>query len=166
MRKQSEGGAIGNKLTEKLGKILMKRHSKMYFRKLNELGLKNELFEGYVDDTTDVLVAVDPGVKFDGEKLVKDNDKVEEDEQIPEDKRTMEILKDIANTIYKCVQFTVDCPSKYLDGKVPVLDLQVYTRNNQIYHEFYEKPCASKMVIPYKSAHSRRMKMTVLVEEG
>ena len=166
VRKQSEGGAIGNKLTEKLGKILMKRHSKMYLRKLDELGLKNELFEGYVDDTTDVLVAVDPGVKFDGEKLVKDNDKVEEDEQIPEDKRTMEILKDIANTIYKCVQFTVDCPSKYLDGKVPVLDLQVYTRNNQIYHEFYEKPCASKMVIPYKSAHSRRMKMTVLVEEG
>ena len=37
--------------------------------------------------------------------------------------------------------------------------------NNQIFHEFYEKPCASKMVIPYKSAHSRKMKMAVLVEE-
>ena len=33
-------------------------------------------------------------------------------------------------------------------------------------HEFYEKPWASKMVIPYKSAHSKKMKMAVLVEEG
>ena len=33
-------------------------------------------------------------------------------------------------------------------------------------HEFYEKPCAAKMVIPFKSAHSRKMKMSVLVEEG
>ena len=33
-------------------------------------------------------------------------------------------------------------------------------------HEHYEKPCAAKMGIPYKSAHSRKMKMAVLVEEG
>ena len=164
--KQGKGGAIGNKLTERLGKILMKRHSKMYLRKLEELGLRNELFEGYVDDTTDGLVAVDPGVKFDGERLVKDDSKVEDDEKIPEDKRTMEVLKDIANTIFECVQFTVDYPSNYPNGKVPVLDLQVNIQNNKFTHEFYEKPCASKMVIPHKSAHSRKMKMSVLVEEG
>ena len=79
MRKQSKCRAIGNKMTEILGEILMKRHSKVYLRKLDELGLTNELFESYVDDTIDALVAVDPGVKFDGEKLVKDEDKVEED---------------------------------------------------------------------------------------
>ena len=45
VRKQSKGGAIGNKLTERLGKIIMKRHSKVYLRKLDELGLTNELFE-------------------------------------------------------------------------------------------------------------------------
>ena len=94
--------------------------------------MKNELFEGYVDDTTDVLVAVDPGVKYDGEKLVINEDKVDEDKDIPEDKRTMEILKDIGNTIFQCVQFTVDCPSNYPNGKVPVLDLQVYTKNNKV----------------------------------
>ena len=65
-----------------------------------------------------------------------------------------------------CVQFTVDCPSIHQEGKVPILDLNFYTMNNQIFHEFYEKPCASKMVIKYMSAHSRKMKMVVLVEEG
>ena len=71
----------------------------------------------------------------------------------------MGILKDIANTIYDCVQFTVDCPSSNDSGKVPVLDLNVYIRGDQIVHEFYEKPCASKMVIPYSSAHSNKMKI-------
>ena len=50
--------------------------------------------------------------------------------------------------------------------KVSVLDLQVYVEENQFKHEFYEKPVASKFVIPYSSAHSRKMKMAVLVEEG
>ena len=164
--KQDKGGAIGNKLTERLGKILMKRHSQRYLKLLEELELKNEVFGAYVDDTTDVLVAVDPGVRYEDGRLVKKEELVEEDEDVPEDKRTMEVLKDMANTVYECVQFTVDCPSSHLEGKVPVLDLKVYTKDNQVLHEFYEKPCASKMVIPYKSAHSRKMKMAVLVEEG
>ena len=37
---------------------------------------------------------------------------------------------------------------------------------NQFKHEFFEKPVSSKFVIPYSSAHSRKMKMAVLVEEG
>ena len=105
-------------------------------------------------------------MRFDGEKLVRHEELVEVDKTVPEDKRTMEVLKNIANTIYDCVQFTVDCPSSNDSGKVPVLDLNVYIRGDQIVHEFYEKPCASKMVIPYSSAHSKKMKMAVLVEEG
>ena len=35
-----------------------------------------------------------------------------------------------------------------------------------IMYKFYKKPCASKFVIPEKSAHSKQMKMSVLVEEG
>ena len=124
------------------------------------------MFEVYVDDTTDILAAVDPGVRFDGEKLVKYEELVDEDKKVPEDERTMNVLKDIGNTIYNCVQFTIDFPSSHQEEMVPVLDLKVGTKQNQILHEFYEKPCASKMVIPYSSAHSRKMKMAVLVEEG
>ena len=31
IRKQKKGGAIGNKLTERVGKVLMKRHAKKVF---------------------------------------------------------------------------------------------------------------------------------------
>ena len=33
-------------------------------------------------------------------------------------------------------------------------------------HEHYEKPCTNDFVIPANSAHSKKMKMSVLVEEG
>ena len=78
----------------------------------------------------------------------------------------MNVLKDVANSIFDCVQFTVDYPSKNENGKVPILDLEVAVVDNQMIHEHYEKPCAAKMVIPFQSAHSRKMKMAVLVEEG
>ena len=107
-----ETGAIGNKLTEKLGKILMKRHSRQYLRKLQILKIENELQECYVDDTTDALAAIDAGVRFENDKLVKKEELVEEDMNIPKDERMMRILAEVANTIYKCVQFTVDFPSR------------------------------------------------------
>ena len=53
-----------------VGKFLMKRHHKKYLKLLSKLKIENELFEGYVDHTTDGLVALNPGVRFDGKKLI------------------------------------------------------------------------------------------------
>ena len=78
---------------------------------------------------------------------------VEQDKEVAEDLRTMNLLKDISN-ITACVQYTVDCPSLQPDGRVPVLDLKVSIEDGKIVHDFYEKPCASKYVIPFSSAHS------------
>ena len=44
IRKQSKGGAIGNKLTERVGKMLMKRHDKKYLKLLAKLKVEHELF--------------------------------------------------------------------------------------------------------------------------
>ena len=50
---------------------------------------------------------------------------------------------------------------------VPVLDLQLYLGDDGLVkYEFYEKPCANKFAIPKQSAHSKKMKMLVMVEEG
>ena len=106
-------------------------------------------------------------MRFNGTKLVLVKDLVEEDKNVPADQRTMKVLKEIGNTTFKCVQFSIDCQSlPPSTGKVPILYLQVYVKENQFLHEFYEKPVTSKFVIPYLSAHSKKMKMAVLVEEG
>ena len=166
IRKQKRGGAIGNKLTERLGKVLMKRHDKKYLSLLASLGLETEGFKRYVDDETDVMASVDPGVRFEGGRLTKEEGLVEDDQNVKDDVRTMNLLKTISNSITDCVQYTVDCPSLNTDEKVPVLDLKVSVQDDKIVHDHFEKECASKFVIPYSSAHSRKMKMSVLVEEG
>ena len=83
----------------------------------------------YVDDNTVAMKALDAGVRFDAEKIkmVVVQELVESDKDIPEDIRTMEELKKIANTVYDCIQFTTDCPSNHQEGEgeMPVLYVQI-----------------------------------------
>ena len=49
---------------------------------------------------------------------------------------------------------------------VPILDVKMYIgEDGLIKHQFYEKPCTSKFVIPNHSTHSSKMKKSVLVED-
>ena len=43
----------------------------MDLKMLSRLRIENELFESFVDDTTDGLAALDPGIRFNWRKLVK-----------------------------------------------------------------------------------------------
>ena len=69
--------------------------------------VKNEMLTDYVDDTVDAFAGIDPGVRFEDGKLGMKEELVQEDKLIPEDQRTMNILKEVADTVFKCVQFTV-----------------------------------------------------------
>ena len=166
IRRQTKGGAIGNKLTEKLGRLLMKRHDKKYLKLLKKLDIREEIFDRYVDDELEGLAAVEPGVRFEEGKLIVKEDKIEEDQLLEADERTFRLLRDIGNSIFKCIQFTIDVPSLNENGRLPVLDLNVEVVGGKIEHGFFQKPCTSEIVIPFNSAHSRKMKMSVLVEEG
>ena len=86
----------------------MKRHAKEYLILLEELEVNNAMLTGYVDDTVNALAGIDPGVRFEDGKLVRKEELVQEDNLIPEYQRTMTILKEVADTVFKCVQFTVD----------------------------------------------------------
>ena len=168
IRKQRKGGAIRNSLTEKLGKLLMKRFFKKFRVILKKLDIETMLRMNFVDDRLDVLAALAPGVRFDvtQNKMVKVMELVEADKLVLEDTRTMEELRKISNTVFNCVQFAVDCPSSHQAGMVPMLDLEMFTEDGLIKYHFFEKPCASKFGIQEASAHSKKMKMSVLVEEG
>ena len=60
---------------------------------LSKLKIENELVEINVDDTTNGLAALDPGVRFNGTRLVIVKELVEEDEHVPPDQRTMKVWK-------------------------------------------------------------------------
>ena len=105
-------------------------------------------------------------MRFEEGKLIVKEDKIEEDRLLEADERTFRLLRDIGNSIFKFIQFTIDVPSLNENGRLPVLDLNVEVVGGKIKHRFFQKPCTSEIVIPFNSAHSRKMKMSVLVEEG
>ena len=89
---------------------------------------------------------------------------------IPGDRWTVEVVRDIGNSIHPSIQLEVDYPSNYEDGKMPLLDLKVWVQedndgSSRIIHEFYTKDVSSKSVINANSAFSWRQKRTVLTQE-
>ena len=128
-----------------------KRFSRKFLTTLQKLKIEIELIKNYVDDFTNLLASLAPGIRFDKDKMkmIVVEELVSTDKDIPDDVRTMDELRKIANTVFKCMQFTTDCPSIHEEGKVPVLDLQMYVDDDDIVKfQFYEKPCSSKFVIP------------------
>ena len=145
----------------------MKRFDRKFLKILKKLKLELELYGRFVDDLTKALASLDPGVAFEEGKLAFFQERVEEDLKIPADEMTFRELVKIADSVYECIKFTAECPSSQQEGKVPVLELKLYVNGEGlILHEFYEKPVSCPLVIPYKSAHSKIMKLAVLVEEG
>ena len=100
IRKQRMGGAIGNSLTEKLGRLLMKRFDKKFKALLKKLKIELELYERYVDDVTEAMVALDPGVRFDEQKrkMIRVKELEEEDQNVAADRRTMEEMRKIGDS--------------------------------------------------------------------
>ena len=59
----------------------------------------------------------------------------------------------------------VDLPSNHPDGKLPILDMKCYVKNDLILYEHYEKKVSSKLVISARSAHSAQTKRSVHISE-
>ena len=62
-----------------------------------------------------------------------------------------------------------DYPTKYVDNKLPVLDVKMYVDvdddEEPIKYEFYQKDVANKKLVSALSAMPRAMKFSTLVEE-
>ena len=78
------------------------------------------------------------GTCYKNGRLVVKEEEVGSDSLIPSDKRTMEVLREIGNSIHPSIQLKVDYPSNLEDGKMPILDLEKYgSRRSMVYIEFY-----------------------------
>ena len=87
-----------------------------------------KVYERYVDDSNQVAEVPPPGARYDRErrKIVIDRS-IEEEERKEDDERLAGLLKEVANSIMPCIQMEADWPSKNTDGKLPILDLKVWT---------------------------------------
>ena len=130
-------------LTGVVAQIFMVWWDKQFRNRLQEVNKSLNLHKRYVDDTNLVTEETPTGARYDGERIIVTEETKREDEGIPADERTMKLLQEIANSIHPSIRMTIDYPSKYVDGKVPMLDLKIWIENEKgvlrILYEHYEK---------------------------
>lgn len=71
------------------------------------------------------------GMRLINGKIIFKEDKVDEDKLVPGDKRTMKIIKEIADSIDDDITVTFDTPSNYSDGNVPILDIKTHINSEK-----------------------------------
>ena len=112
------------------------------------------------------------GVKFDKKKKILTFEDINDDEDESEDrdeaeKRTFEILREIADTIDKDIQFEEDICANHDSKMIPVLDLQCGMMNDYTVHfQFYSKPMSSRFTILQRSALGAGTKRSTLFQES
>ena len=144
VHKQIDGGPIGLRVTGSIAKIVMIWFDKKLLVSLKVLKIQVLMYKRYVDDANLVLRALTKGLQFDGTKLVLDPI----NQSDPPDVQTARVITQIADSILPdVIKMEFDTPSLHPNERLPILDLEVWVENNQIYHSFYKKSMASQSVI-------------------
>ena len=142
---------------------------KQFRSRLQGIDVQLRLHERYIDDTNVVATKTAIGARYDGERITISDESITEDEEVPEDERTMKLIQSVAAHIHPSIRLTIDYPSNHTDGKVPMLDVKMWIETIEdrkvILYEHYEKDMTTKAVINARSALPMRTKRTVLTQE-
>ena len=161
------GGAIGIRATCEVAKLVMLEHDRILWLKVEEAGIQKVDSGRYVDDENPTFKPVPFGARIVDGKVQIIQEHIESDKNIPHDKRTFDLVLEVANSIWSNIQFTMEVPSESPSGYIPVLDMQVAVNQlGQITRKFYSKPMNTPFTILARSAHSWQTKRSTLTQEG
>ena len=168
IRKQSDGGQIGLGLTGEIADCYMIEWDKQFIQKCKNIGINLSLYSRFKDDIFISATNLEKGTKLADEKLIVDIEKKKEDEGKNDDEITMEVIRQVAETVDPMIKFTIDVPSYHEDFKIPVLDLNIgmnRAKDNRIDYEFFEKPTRNPTILLAESAINASSKRTILTQE-
>ena len=88
-------------------------------------------------------------------------------DEVPSDKRTFEIVREVGDSVDPMIQLTVDYPSNHPNNRVPILDLEVWIERRQegyqqVMWRFYEKPMKNKCVMMRSSSVPEQTKRSLV----
>ena len=139
---------------------------------LNLLNLILDAFKIYVDDQSSLQEVTPKGATFDpiNQNIKITEEQLKKDENLNADRRTANLMTEIANSIDPSIVMEAAVPSDFEEGKLPLLNCKVwleYTEEGQqIRYEHYEKPCASILEIQKDSAMPGKIRRATLVQGG
>ena len=97
---------------------------KQFLKKLEQFGIEVFVYERFKDDITIVVESLEEGTKYENSSLINDSEKRINDEDKSDEEITMNILRDIADSMDNMLQFTIDFPNNNKSGKIPILDIE------------------------------------------
>ena len=176
---QALGVPTGLRLSGIIGRITMDDWRKSIINLMDKQGMENYLTEKYVDDCKVVLENLEHGARWDGDKIKYNPEDVEEDKQSSKalDEITMGVWQDMVSGITPGLKFTTDFCSNNKNGKVEMLDFQLWKEREDnpsnpggtretLRYTFYEKPMSNNKVMESDSAMPHRVKIASLAQEG
>merc|ERR1712020_323454 len=72
---------------------------------------------------------------------------VEEDKEVAGDIRTAREVAKMGSSISDMIQLTWDCPSNNNNGKMAMLNTEVWVEGNKVWYEHYRKPMANDLLM-------------------
>ena len=110
----------------------------------------------YVDDVRQFTLAINKGWRWNSSLYKFEFSqkwlKLDLENQIPDDKRTAEVLVQAMNDVMPFLEFTSECQSDFPDNRLPTLDCNLFVSNGRILHTFFEKSMRCNKSIDAKSA--------------
>ena len=140
--------------------------------------MKSYLLEKYVDDADLIMENIPMGSRWDGRAItIKEEDKMEDIQAgRTREEVTMKAWGNMASSVVPGLTFTVDYPAMNENGKVPVLDFQLWKERTEdkdtgkvtenIKYEFYEKKVSNQKVLERDSAIPHKMLLSSMTQEG
>ena len=169
VKRQVNGVGTGLRCSEALGRAFGLDWDRKMIQKLENLNWPALMIKRYVDDLNALLRALRPGVRYNAmeDKLELIEEMIELDNEKEKDAITMEVFKDIANTVDEDIEVEADFPSNHVDKYMPILDMKMaMDDNNKVKHKFYKKPMANKYTMMANSAVSDRVKRSTMTNEA
>ena len=179
LKLQGDGCPIGLDLSGEIGRLETAETDITISLKCEENDIQVDLSKRYVDDKTDILGSIPFGYRWCDGQVQFNNKWIEEDQHIPVDKHTCNVLTGLCNSTMPSIQFVGAVASDYPDEHVPILDMAVCMiemtepadENTpkfsypQVEYKFFKKKMARQTVMKASSAMPEGIKRETLVNE-
>ena len=127
---QLDGGPIGVRLAGAVARVVMGEWDLALSNIMKANKMLIWLICRYVDDVTVLMTALRKGTRWDKKQqrlaYCKQWEAMDRREGLPDSTRTMMVVKDIMNSIFRNIQVTTEVPENFQDRKLPVLDFKCW----------------------------------------
>ena len=149
---QQKGAPIGLQISVMIAKIIMMIWDREMIKKMVSENLRAELHLRYVDDVNLILrIAKNYLADLPG----------------PLDKKVATKVCTIADSIIPgMLQFEADFPSNHRDGKLPILDLACWVKDEKVITTFYKKEVSSSNVVTPNSGFTPKVIRNIITQEA